>query len=74
MRLKILKALVSHSTTTRATYYPILTPSPPQMDVENLHPNIQQLRIIYMIPTLCHVTKRGLSTDLLTLSSCPRSY
>ena len=28
-----------------------------------------------MIPTLCHVTKRGLSTDLLTiLSSCPRSY
>ena len=27
-----------------------------------------------MIPTLCHMTKRGFSTDPLPTSSCPRNY
>ena len=32
-----------------------------------------QLWTFYMIPTLCHMTKRGLSSDSLSPSSCPRS-
>ena len=49
--------------------------------VEQILPNFDpliplsgQLRTFYMMPTLYHVTKRGLSTDPLTPSSCPRSY
>ena len=44
---------MGHSTTTWTQFYPILTPSP----------SSGQLRAFYMIPG--HVTKSGLSTDIL---------
>ena len=48
--------LRGHSTTRWAKFYPILTPSPWS----------GQLWPFYIIPTLCHMIIRGLSTDPLT--------
>ena len=44
--------LFGHSTTTWTQFYKIMTPSPLEWT-------------FYIIPTLCHLTKRGLSTDPL---------
>ena len=35
---------------------------------------IDKICAFYIIPTLCHMTKHGLSTDPLSPSSCPRSH
>ena len=53
--------LKGHSTTTWTIFYPILIPS---------HTRVDNCGHIYLIPTLCRVTKRGISTDpLLFLST-----
>ena len=59
-------AIRGHSTTTWTKFYPILTLCLP--------PSSGQLWAFYMILNLCHVTKRGLSTDTLPPTSCPRSF
>ena len=38
-----------------------------------LPPSNGQLLTFYIIPTLCHVTKHGLSTGSLPFSSCPQT-
>ena len=44
------------------------------LNFDPLPPSSGQLWSFYIIPTLSHVTKRGLSADPIPPYSCPHSY